>query len=561
MKSDETKYNIPEMEAIAIEVGNNIKTLGPKTTKGKAFESVCHSWICNKDLADFNLDDTDGNSEFGIDSINIEKKDNGRYIIRILSCKYSGGFSYIHVDKMEKGLRKIFYEGGYKALINENLRKKIEKIREIKSKIQEVKIYYCVNSGSDLDESDNTDECVKSKKYLLEELASIFDKKYSKDVSVNFSFFNAKAIYEKRIRNENPLSKRDDIRIKYKENINEFSKNKKVDLGGGKIEGGIITVSAIELKRLLKECGDWIFHYNIRKFKGENFVNNGIRETINSEAKEQFWFLNNGIVLVCEDASLIGTKNDVISVKYPQVVNGQQTLKIIELFSDKDLLDVDIIVRVYVTDNEGFFSDIAFATNSQSRVDFSDISSNKSEQQAIKAVFESYKCYYKNKKGLEKKLFKVGTNSKTLGRISFATINNKPTIGRKTVRDSIIFSEDNYFKLFNVDPLLLLLAFLIYNHCHRRDPGIKKIVSIENEIKHFGYFHLTFLMWRSLEEEIKKREIIIKLIETNSFDVIYNKAYLKLENIIKEEMKKSKGGIVLKDYFNNEDLDKLLLKK
>lgn len=560
MDNDETKYNIPEMEAIAIEVRNNIKTLGPKTTKGKAFESVCHSWICNKNLADFILDDTDGNSEFGIDSVNIEKKGNGRYIIRILSCKYSGGFSYLHVDKMGKGLKKIFYEDGYKTLINKNLKKKIEKIRKIKSKIQDVKIYYCVNSGFNLDESDDTDECVKSKEDLLKGLVDIFDKKYSKDINIDFSFFNAKAIYEKRIRNENPLSKRNDIKIKYKENINEFSKNKKVDLSGGKIEGGIITVSAIELKRLLKECGDWIFHYNIRKFKGENFVNNGIKDTINSESKEQFWFLNNGIVLVCESASLIGTKNDVINVKYPQVVNGQQTLKIIELFSDKDLLGIDIIVRVYVTDNEGFFSNIAFATNSQSRVDFSDISSNKSEQQAIKAVFEDYGYYYKNKKGLEKKLFKVGTDSKTLGRISLATINNKPTMGRKTVRDSIIFSEDNYFKLFNGDPLLLLLAFLIYNYCRKMDPGIKKIVSVENEIKHFGYFHLTFIIWKSLKVTIGKRESVIKLIKTNDFDDLYNKAYSKLEDIIIKETKKSKGGIILKDYFSNEDLDKLLLK-
>jgi hypothetical protein len=561
MKDDETKYNIPEMEAISIEVRNNIKKLGPKTTKGKAFESVCHSWLCNKNLEDFSSDDTDGDAEFGIDSVNIEKKDNGGFIVRILSCKYSGGFSYGHVDKMRKGLKKIFYEDDYKTLTNGNLKKKAEKIREIKSKIQEVKIYYCVNSGFDLDENNEADECVKSKKDLLKELLGIFDKKYSKDVSVDFSFFNAKALYEKRIRNENPLSKRNDIRIKYKEDINEFNKSKKIELNSGKIEGGIITVSAVEFKRLLKECGDWIFHYNIRKFKGENFVNSGIKDTIKSEAKEQFWFLNNGVVLVCESASLIGGKNNIINVKYPQVVNGQQTLKIIESFSDKDLSDVDILVRIYVTDNEEFFSNIAFATNSQSRVDFSDISSNKSEQQAIKAVFESYGYYYKNKKGVEKKLFKVGTDSKTLGRISLATINHKPTMGRRTVRDSIIFSEYNYFKLFNVDPLLLLLAFLIYNYCHKSDQGIKKTTGIECEIKHFGYFHLSFLIWKLLKKgkKVEKREDVIELIKANDFNNLYDKAYLKLEEVITKEMKCGKE-IVLKEYFNDENLDKLIFK-
>jgi len=572
MGNMEKKINnlVPEMEAINIEVQNKIKNLKLKEkykffSKGKAFEAVCYCWICNKKIKEFINDDTDGAGEFGIDSISIEKKVNGGIRLKVLSCTYSGGFSYQKVDEIKKGLKKIFDEDDYEKLKNNKLKQKIKQIRRNKSKIQEVEIYYCINNVTKSQSSEgkkDNNECSKSKENLLLKTKKIFEAKYNKKINLDFLFFDAKAIYEKKIRNDNLLSRREDISVRYNALINKFNKSKEIETKDGKIEGCIITVDAFELKKLLTKCTDLIFHYNIRKFKGKNLVNKNIADTIKSESKNKFWFLNNGITLVCEDA--IEEDNGTIKLRYPQIVNGQQTLKTIESFSTEELSGVDVLVRIYITDNEKVFSDIALATNSQTRIDFADMSSNKSEQHAIRFIFESFGYYYKNKKGIEKKMFKIGIDSKMLGRISFSTINSKPTEGRRTTRDTIIFNEDNYSKLFNVNPHWLLLSFLIYNYCKKNDPGIKnmKRITVERNIKHFGYFHLSALIWSYLKDEniLLDENKMINLIESNNFDKFYKKAFSKIKRVIVKEKKKDKN-MILKEYFNNDKLDDLIFIK
>ena len=554
------KYLIPEMEAINIEISSFIKKLGLDNLdeakgRGKAFEAVCHSWICNKQIENFKEDDVDGNLEFGIDSINIEQKKEGRFAIKILNCKSSGGFSYKHVEEIKKGLKIIFENDNYQGIKNYKLKQKIEETRKKALEIEEIKIYYCVNTNLVPD-----DECVSSKDELLEEIRRIFESKY-KVKNADFLFLNAKEIYEKKIRNDNSLSKRGGILLKYNEGINDFAPDKKIDTSKGEIRGCVVTVDAIELKKMINNCGDEIFHYNIRKFKGKNYVNDKIGSTIKSDIKNIFWFLNNGITLVCEDA--IKTRKGSIELYYPQVVNGLQTLKKIESFTDDELTGIDVLTRICITNNEEIFSNIALATNSQSRIDFSDMSSNKTEQQAIKIIFENYSYYYKNKKGKEEKKYKTGVNSKLLGRISLATINKKPTMGRKIVRDSIIFSEDYYDKLFNVNPLLLLLSFLVYNFCQEKYLYSKKIKEVlqNQEIKNFGIFHLACLIWENIEKQkkISQRDKIIKLIVANDFNDFYKEAYLKIEKIINQE-KLLNDQIMLKDFFNDEKLDNLIFK-
>ncbi|MBU0998998.1 AIPR family protein [Patescibacteria group bacterium] len=555
--SKKIKNSVPEIEVIDLETIDNIIKLQldekVESSKGKAFESICHNWICNKNLGEFKKDDTDGNGEFGIDSINIDKNDNGGIFINIISCTYSGGFSYKKTDEIKKGLKIVFEDDEYKKLKNEKLKKKISFIRKNKSKIQNVKVFYCVNGVSKPDE-----DCLKSQEQLLEKLKTIFSARYDKKLEFDFLFFGAKEIFEKKMRNENPLSK-NSIKIKYKEQINKFNKNKEEELSRGKIEGCIITMEASELKNILKKCGDWIFHYNIRKFKGKNSINKKIIKTIESEDKKKFWFLNNGVTMVCENA--IESKKNILILKYPQIVNGQQTVKTIDSFPIKKLKDIDVLIRLYVTDNDEFFSDIAEATNSQTRIDYSDISSNKSEQHAIKYFFENFGYYYKNKKGIEKKKFKTGIDSKGLGRISLSTFNKKPSSGRKTTKDSIIFDESNYPKLFNVSPHWLLVSFLIYDFCRKNDSGIKNIkrMTTDKEIKHWGYFHLSALMWSYLEKNgtINNESQILELIKNKNFDEFYKKAFLKIKEVIVKEKRKD-HSIVLKDYFNNEKLDDLI---
>lgn len=548
------KKNSPEKEAIDIEMEEfkqELLKLGKAFKKesdaiGKAFEALSYSYICNSSIKDFLEDDTDGSNEFGIDSVMIKKNDSGKISIKILSCKYDKGPSYKTVDDIKRGLKNLFDIDDPEEVKNERIRKKNEEIRKVRKQIEDVKIYCCTNNEAEPEEN-----CLKSRDDLLQEIKLVFNSKYDKKINVDFLFFGSKEIYEKKLRNDNPLSRDKEIIIKYKEKLGKFNKLKEEFFNEGEICGCVVTIDANEVVQLLKEAGDWLFHYNIRGFQGKNKTNKKIEETIKSKDKNKFWFLNNGITMLCEDA--IEDTSGNIKLKFPQIVNGQQTVKTIASFNKKELNGVDVILKIYITENENFFSDVALATNSQTSIDYADLSSNRTEQIAIKKVFEKFNILYKNKKGKVVGKYKDRVDSKTLGRISLSTINGDPSLGRKTTKSELIFGE-LYDDIFQQDPYCLLLSFRIYISCKKNDKGIdRKKFNLEREVRHFGIFHLSSLIWYYLKEKklILSKEQIIKLIILDDFNDYYKKALVKIKSVIKEEQKKKgRNNVIIKEYFN-----------
>lgn len=109
-----------------------------------------------------------------------------------------------------------------------------------------------------------------------------------------------------------------------------------------------------------------LFYDNVRDFQGNNPVNREIDETINNTSmSDKFALFNNGITIVAQSISKIGTS---FKIKDYQIVNGCQTSHI--LFRNRKTLTDDsmIPIKLIVTGDSEITNLIIKATNRQSEV-------------------------------------------------------------------------------------------------------------------------------------------------------------------------------------------------
>jgi hypothetical protein len=147
------------------------------------------------------------------------------------------------------------------------------------------------------------------------------------------------------------------------------------------IESWVFSMPASDVGRMYDIAGDRLFARNIRGYLGQNDINEAMMRTARREPRS-FWYYNNGITIVCDDAKLIRQSGrEVLRVDRPQVINGQQTTR--TLFSVPTtrasvLVKVVKIPREYRGEDEydDLVSAIVRATNWQNEIRPSDLISN-----------------------------------------------------------------------------------------------------------------------------------------------------------------------------------------
>ncbi len=151
-----------------------------------------------------------------------------------------------------------------------------------------------------------------------------------------------------------------------------------------------------------------LFEENVREFLGTKGINNGIIKTLQSTTdRENFFYYNNGITLICEKCETLrgseamsgagNLRNQYgFKLQNPQIVNGCQTINsIAEVLShcnEEKIYDeyakTFVLVKIYVFDpktkkeKEGLDKNIVKYTNSQNGID--------------EKAFASKKNYFKN---------------------------------------------------------------------------------------------------------------------------------------------------------------------
>lgn len=176
----------------------------------------------------------------------------------------------------------------------------------------------------------------------------------------------------------------------------------------GFAKGLIGTVRGDEIVRLItdpnfpQEVDDTLFEDNIRLYLGEeNDINRKILTTALSEKNTQFWYLNNGITIVCDRMDYQPrSANPKVRMINPQIVNGGQTSHALFVAARSDLsriYDVKLLLRVIETADRTFTNRVAEATNSQTPIRSRDIRSNDSIQIRIENALLGYGYFYERK--------------------------------------------------------------------------------------------------------------------------------------------------------------------
>jgi hypothetical protein len=145
-----------------------------------------------------------------------------------------------------------------------------------------------------------------------------------------------------------------------------------------------------------------IFELNVRDFAGseDNRVNQDIIQTLNSEHKETFGLLNNGITIVGKSLS---KGQGQYTIKNFYIVNGCQTTNI--LYQNRNLINEEmwISVKIVITQNDKIIKDIVKATNNQTEVQEIQLLSMDEYQEELESFYNTYdsftQLYYERRDG------------------------------------------------------------------------------------------------------------------------------------------------------------------
>lgn len=161
----------------------------------------------------------------------------------------------------------------------------------------------------------------------------------------------------------------------------------------------VLSTSLISLFN--KHAGTGLFDLNIRRYIKNTLVDSGIKKTLENN-RENFWFLNNGIIIACEEYDIDG---DTVKLHNFSIVNGGQTTTLIGTYKGSNTKEFYIPCKIVAT-KEGsssstFFTKIAEATNSQKPIYARDLKSNSPEMVQLSKWLSTEKIYLEIKRGVK----------------------------------------------------------------------------------------------------------------------------------------------------------------
>jgi len=145
---------------------------------------------------------------------------------------------------------------------------------------------------------------------------------------------------------------------------------------------------------------DDLFDSNVRDYEGDNTVNEAIAATLQADDASNFWWLNNGITVIADEAN---SPQETMTVSAPLVVNGLQTSHVLHRAEQAGLiatarLSNGILVRVIVSTDEEVRDRIIAGTNRQTQVPSPALFATKPDQIAIEKYLLVFDWYYERRK-------------------------------------------------------------------------------------------------------------------------------------------------------------------
>ncbi|QYX32112.1 AIPR family protein [Sphaerospermopsis torques-reginae] len=357
----------------------------PGKLKSLAFVYFCVQTIL--DLDDSNTFDClmEGGGDFGVDAIHISEEHDGEFTVSLFQAKYkndlqgNANFPENGINALINAIRFLFDPSAKLEHINQRLLTKVEEARSLirDGYIPQDRALAC-NNGIKWNQS--SQEAI--------DRAGFGDQ-------VTWEHVNHERLI-KILQASRPV--KDTLQLSGKAVVE--------DMNFSRVLVGRISVT--EIAALIERHGERLLERNIRRYLGlqGNRVNEGIRDTLNSDERNNFYFYN-GITLICDKFSYNALQNSdhQVQVENLQIINGGQTcMTIFKTLQDSDLLQQNnqayLLLRLYQlpSDNDDLVQKITYATNSQNPVDLKDLRANDHLQQRLEMDIKQLGFNYRRKR-------------------------------------------------------------------------------------------------------------------------------------------------------------------
>ncbi len=250
----------------------------------------------------------------------------------------------------------------------------------------------------------------------------------------------------------------------------------------------IVNISALSLQNLQNRRRNGLLGMNLRYYVRQKAVDTGIAKTIQKEP-ENFWYKNNGILIICDDYDLDG--NELKLYNFSIINGGQTTNRIGKLDIEKDFYLQCKVVKSKGQNQQSkdkFTLDIAEATNAQKPIKKADLKANTPEQMRLKERLNLYHVYYITKKGDKapkqyNEPYQV-TTLESVGKLSLASILQMP--GSSRSNSQRMYNDEYYYSIFGPEAKAGVIADLLKISYYYED-------FIKHHIKDKGYDERTVL--------------------------------------------------------------------
>lgn len=266
---------------------------------------------------------------------------------------------------------------------------------------------------------------------------------------------------------------------------------------------------------------DRLIWENVRYFLGiENEVNREIRESLLAGDVREFWYLNSGITIVCDQILSVANGSHPLKMVNPQIVNGCQTVSVLYAVDAGTLADLSpgsVRVRIIETTDPELIKKIARASNLQSRIGSRDLRANDDLQVQLAEDLRAHGYYYIRKRG-DNKIPKGLTpiDSARAGQMLLAYACGEPTKAKTNSQE--IFGEyyNEAFDPNRVNAELIISMFKIYGEiAKRREKALALQKSLaKNSFEETwlveGHFHVLFVVAELMKRERAELTEIVK---------------------------------------------------
>lgn len=505
-----------EVEKAKVEIKNRKSDLNISDDRAFSYALLLNYF----DVKDFDDQDdwvTDGANDGGIDFVYFDEEESK---VIVNQSKYTKTLSYEDIgkefDKMNSTIKN--FKVGNTGYYNDKLKKTLQNALDRLPEDNQDNIVFNLFTSADVD----NDEAMKKLNNTTHD--------FSTDI---VSIFSLKDI-------ENQIQDvQERLEIVPYEKIKIDRANNLLEYESDTARGIMVNIQSTSLVALYnKYVSKGLFDLNIRRYISNRMVDSGINRTLDKN-REDFWFLNNGIIIACEDFDVDG---NTVMLEGFSIVNGGQTTSLIGKYKGNNKKEFAIPCKIIAEkkdDNKQssltFFTKIAEATNSQKPILPRDLKSNAPEMLRLARMLDSNDIFLEIKRGVKpQRTYAYSIKNDELAQLILSMVLQKPGTsrsGKKVIFENpeiyskifkVNYDKDPNKKAFLIDLIKLYSRYLIIESELRKTGLTEQQAEILKNGKQI-VFALLGVVYMLANDDISENDLLTDISIVKNRDFAYGK--------------------------------------